>query len=326
MIKRIINFEAGGPGDGGGGDGGTKLVFETPEAAAAALEKEHGYIIRNKDQETEFLTNHTKNVVGDKTRELYSTFENEIHRITGLEKQSDEKAYAFLERAISSINGSAQTNAEKVAELTAQVDQLKKDGGSAEQIDQLNKELKSVKEMHRNEKTKWEQQIADINAAQFKSQVDNLVSDSISRSRPSFNKDLGQEVVEGFVQSAQLQFDSKYEGKLLNGAIVWHDRATGDPVMDTKTANPASTDTLMEPFLKPVVKEQIIQPGAGGDGGGEPGGGGATEHVLSDKPENIKTKGQLFEWMRTTKEMDHKSKDFMQKYNATIAHYKLTGI
>lgn len=322
-MKRIINFEGGGPGDGGGGGG---LTFESTEAAVAALEKDHGFIIRSQEQESEFLTNHTKNAIGDKTRELYSTFENEISRITGLEKQPEEKAYAYLERAIGSINGAAQTNAEKVEQLTAQVEQLKKDGGSAEQINQLTTELKSVKEMHRTEKNKWEQQIADINAAQFKSQIDGLVTDSIGRARANFNMDLGQEVVEGFVQSAQLQFDAKYEGKLLNKAIVWHDRATGDPVMDTKTANPASTDTLMEPFLKPVIKEKVVQPGAGGDGGGDPGGQGATEHVLSDKPDHITTKAQLFEWMRNTKEMDHKSKEFMEKYNATIAHFKLTGI
>jgi len=315
MKRRYINFDSGAGGEGGGG-GETPLNFETVDAAVAALEKEHGLIIRNKEQEEQFLQNHGTGLINDKTRELYSSFDNEIERVSQVKRNEGEKTYDYLNRVLSTGNDREKQLSVQVDEMTQQIKKLQEDGGSAKEVETLNQQLNTLKDLHKTEMSKKDEEINKMIGAQFENQVKALINDGLAAHKPTYDKAQSAEIANAVEVAAVAKFNSKYKAVKTNDIIIWYDRATDKPMMDSKTGNAQGAATLIQPFLEPIIKIEKPQGGAGGDGGAGGAGGGNTEFVLSP-PETVKTKTDLMTWMISEKGMDKNSKDFNSYYVAT---------
>lgn len=325
MFIKKPYFESGGPGDGGAGGGDAGLKFETVEAAIAALEKDHGLTIRNKDQETEFQTNLQKQIADEKTREIFSTFENEIERVSGVKREDNEKAYDFLNRTFSTVGDREKALSGQVDEMTTKIKALQADGGTVAQVDELNKQLATLKDMHKTELKKREDEITGMKTAQFQATIDNNINNAVNRYRPDFDKEKGEAIIEPFITAQTIAFKQAYKPVESNGVIIWHQRDTDKPMLDTKSGNPLGAYDLLDDMLKPILKEKRTQSGAGGDGGAGDGGGDNGAFVLSP-PDTVKTKTELINWMRTEKNLDNKTPEFNKYYSATVAAKKIERV
>lgn len=73
--------------------------------------KAEGVVIRNADEEKEFISNYEKTVIpekvkaqiGEKVKEVHDQYDNDLFELTGERKQGTEKTYEFLKRKIAEI-------------------------------------------------------------------------------------------------------------------------------------------------------------------------------------------------------------------------------
>ncbi len=322
-FRRWHFSQLGGPHYREGEEG---LKFDSVEQAVQTLEAEHGFIVRTKEQDETFLKNNTQTAIDGKTRELYSSFENEIERVTGVKREDGEKAYQFLERVVGSSGKREGELAAQVDDLNKQIEKLRAEGGSTKEIEELKKINQTIKNQLKEEVGKKDAEIQAMKKAGFDSRINGLISDAVSRYRPVFDTSKGEEIIEPFLQAQIATFKGIYKPVEVGNAIVWHDQ-NDKPMTDPKTGNNLSAYNLLEDMLKPIIKEQRKGSGTG-TGAGDMGGGSGEgdKDALTELPSGITTKSQLIDHMRNALKMNHKDPQFNKIYTATAAYHKIQGL
>lgn len=295
------------------------LEYADVDAAVKDLEANHKFIIRNEEQEKSFLDNHEKKFISEKTAEFYSSLDNNIRDVSGVDRLDEEKSYVYLKRAFGTQK-TAFTDLEKVkVQLETDIKKLKEDGFSeTEQVGELKKQLVSTKQLLKDGLAEKEVIIEGFKTAQFNSELQGAVDNAINRFRPFIKKDLPEEAVTNSIENIRRTFltDSK-PIKLEGGGFVFNDK-DNKPLQNPKDGNMLSIYDILKPKFDFMLQEKKITSGAGsGDGGsGDPDPG---DKYKLELPDTIKSRSDLIDFLRKEKKIDyHDQVEFTKYYNANV--------
>jgi hypothetical protein len=232
-----------------------------------------GYTILSPAAKTAFENNFKTSVITERDRELYGTVEATVKEVSGVDKNSGEKATDYLKRAFGSMN----------TELTELRDAKKNGTLSAvekQRLTQLetavaghNEAVDTLKKEHSN------QMLSFRVGAETGAALNNLKG----KLKAAYKEgDLFSDI-----QAAKLaQFERTYKPEEVadgNGTkIVFRDVAKNTVALN-QTGAFATAGELLEGMFANYIEKAPTQPGGGSPppGGGAPGGGGASGDTVT---------------------------------------------
>lgn len=150
----------------------TKELLQQNDALSALTDEQIGVI--------ENLSRNDENqVIGNRFGEVYRTFDENISKASGIQRDGDEKTYVYLDRVLGSLK-SGKTEAEKqVADLTKEVARLNKviadgsaDSESKKALAQAQKDLQSITSQYNTLKADHDQSEERHRKELFSLQID----------------------------------------------------------------------------------------------------------------------------------------------------------
>lgn len=218
--------------------------------------------------------------IGEKISEVHSAYDKDIQALTGETKGGTEKSYDYLKRAVGTVLTTRQT---KIAELEQTIANGNGDATLKAQLDQL-----------KEKETQYQADIKD-------------------RDTKLFQKDVALDIRDGL---RELKFDGSVKESLRKLAIsnatnnilalaTTEKDAAGNEhiryVRDGKVLLDDKGQAATAAFLLTKELTDVLdagQSGAGGGGSGGTGGGkGGKVHVPDARPADVKTQGQLIDYL-----------------------------
>lgn len=159
---------------------------------------------------------------------------------TGIAKKEGESTIEYMARAAKEKYGKQSDESEEMKQLRQAV--LDKDA----LLLQKNGELEQLKVTHATE----------AKTLQINARLDNAIN--------SLAIDASAELLDSQREFLKFKFNQKYEADLVDGKVVFKDKATGAIVKDTTTASPLTEAALIAQFAPTVVSvRQSRRSGAG---------------------------------------------------------------
>lgn len=293
------------------------LTFATVEDAVKHLETNEKFIIRDPDQEKQFLENYTKKLIDDKTREFHSTFENNVRDLTGIDREDNEKSYDYLKRAWTGQVSSKKELENTITEMQKKLKEYEEKGVKGNDLaEQLTNQLNETKNLLKKANEEKENVVKEYESKAFESSYNSKLNDAVNMLRPSFKKDLPKEIIEHTISSVLNNFKQEIQPvKLDGGGFVFNDK-DGKPMVNVKNGNMLSATDILEERLNFIIDEKRVQSGAGsGDGGAGSGDDGGGKYDLK-LPDTVKSRTALIGHLKDVIKVEQGSRDFDRYYNA----------
>lgn len=232
------------------------LTGEEVEHEALKPLKDAGLIIRTPKGEETFRTNYLNTEFSKRDATAYTNIEKHVKELTGIEKESNEKASDYFVRALSK-DKEARTGLQ--TELDTLREEKKAGFGSADaskRIEQLEKLLQTTKETHLKELTDKETEKLQI-------RVEAQLDTALNGIKGNLKKSIDPAVVEDVLEARMLKFNKQYSPKVTDkGAIVFVDK-DGEVINNPDTFKPRTAKELVADFFKDLVEPKHEQGGAG---------------------------------------------------------------
>ena len=279
-------------------------------------ESDTDYIFRTKAEDDEFLENHKRSVIEDempkKVYEIHAQYDDDMFKLFGIRKKSDQKTYDFLKEQF----GKLKKDAERVADLETQLAELKKnkpDDAKLQEIADLQKEIKRLKSTH-------EEEIQEV--ARKNIDASTMADLKVARAGLKFKPGIPDDVIDSYMDN------------IMNGLIKNSEQRDGKTVFldidkkalrNTATMAPYTARELLLEKAKNIIDTGHQQAGAGVQSG--EGSSSDRPPVSKDKegkfifnftlPEGITSQQKLGKWL--TEEMGIKSTT--PEYRAAYKEY-----
>ena len=290
---------------------------DTARDAAIADLKEGGYIVRTQDEESSFLDSHTQQKINNLTSRHATEIESTVRELTGIEQNTDEKYFDYMKRGI----GVVKTNGETALnDLQSKYDTLDNEfKKKSPEYDTIKQQFDTFKTTKNKEVTDLQTQLEELqNETSFAGIKNNIMEGYNSVLGSLKNDPLVLEVarsrLNGFIAS---QKDAKH----VNGVYIFQ-KEDGSPRIATTDGHHLSSKEIMADMMKDLVDESRAKGGAGsgqGDGGGEGNAG------VTDFPEGVENKVQLYEHIKNELKLNEDSKEFHEKMNEYLKLYQETN-
>jgi hypothetical protein len=242
-----------------------------------------GWNLQTAAQATAAQDTFKKQVIQERDRDLYTSFETAIKEASGLEKQAGEKATDYAKRAFTATT----------TELTELKKKVETEGGATavekERIKQLEGLLAGETEKSKKAETDYNTRLLDY-------RKNNDVNAALAAITPKLRKDISGDLLKD-VQAARLsQFNGNYTPETQKvgdeDVIVYRNNTTKEVELNAQF-KPASALELLDKMFAPYVETAPNQPGGGS---GPQGAGGKKADVTKDtyKPSaDYKTRPEL---------------------------------
>jgi len=221
------------------------LSQDAPEAEVQPFAETLGSLkIFQPAQFEERLTNERNSVTKDAERiaagNTYGKIEKDIFKETGIEKGEKESTVEYMLRAAKEKFGKPADESELMQQLRQAV--ADKDA----LLIQKNGELEQLKVTHATE----------AKTLQINARLDNAIN--------GLAIDATADLLDSQREFLKFKFNQKYEADLVDGKVVFKDKASGTIVKDTTTASPLTEAALIAQFAPTVVSiKQSQRSGAG---------------------------------------------------------------
>jgi hypothetical protein len=293
---------------------------QTEQAIQQFLTKK-GYVLRTTDQEKSFLETHTQQQIDAAFSQRNTQLEQDIESLTGIKRNSNEKHYDFLKRAVSS-------RLTEVNDLKAKIADWEKKGGAGSEtiINDLKNQLASAQQTYQQALSEKETALNELNKKFFGTQLNSTWDQSLSKLRPMFTE---SPLIDDAVDARRRRFFDEHEAIESNGQIVFKKKSDGKILISTADGKPKSADEIVKELYKDLIDKKRQQGGSGSSGGGTPppGDGGAQPPAdwkqIQIPIDKIKNGVQLHEYMRTELKMDERTKEFGEAYKHWMTTHKL---
>lgn len=279
-----VFYRSPDPGDGGGGDPpawAADATFESADKAAEALTSQ-GFVVRTKDQETKFmetaLAQKISDAVGVNQKKFLDTLD-EGAKTRGFERPGDSKTTDHIFGVIDNLlNDKKDLNAKLEKKLT-----------EAEAANEIKLQLDTFKKQAKTNYEELEGKYNTLLNDRFMDKVRNNVDGAVNRMRGTFKQN---EFLEDAINARKAQFYDKFKPVEHQGTIIYHDKATDEPVLDQKDGHHLTAEEILGQLFEPLVDTQRKAAGTGADG--KPATPGAqtkdNEFAIADLPEEIATR------------------------------------
>ncbi|HET8839741.1 MAG TPA: hypothetical protein VFM82_12195 [Flavobacteriaceae bacterium] len=225
----------------------------------------------------EFLTDHAnahfEKEIKPRIAKVYSDIDNDVFEVIGERKPDDKKTYEFLKekmRELKTLKESKEPN--KVKELEAQIEALKKEGGNSDYWKKTHEEAVSKWDTTKQE---YETKLSNLENQQKQGQIRSFLDTGLS----GLEFSVPQEAVDALKQVHSTSvMDS---AKIIDGKVVLHDK-DGNQMLNSHYKPMTAED-----FWKDKLQSVIKKPNTGG--GGAPA-GNKGDIITTGEGENAKSK------------------------------------
>jgi hypothetical protein len=212
----------------------------------------------------EYLNNYAKieaeKIIGQKIGELHGGYDRDFEEVTGVKKPEGVKSYTFWKEHFKGVN-------EKAKSVNTDVlDQIKKENEELKLKMENNEQAKYFKDLYESTKTTYQKQLEEkenfINQFQTERMQMKIKGDlSAAIAKLELNSELPEDVKNTYIETV---FNSLMKGAKVmeDGSIVYYD---GDTLLtDSKTAQKATAEYLLQSRLKSILVEKKVVTGGGG--------------------------------------------------------------
>lgn len=217
----------------------------------------HDYIVRQKNNEEEYLNNIKKLAVEEREksfeddfktkfnarwREHMTSIETPLYEM-GFKKEEGETGDQFALRVARSSNS-------KISELNSTVKQLQENKGDELLKSQISSMEKAVEELKKNHSSELETIKRSFQAEKINDQIERAID------RLQFSDQYSKEVIHGLTQAARVELPQKYKNvEVVDGEV----RIIGENgvLVDENTAKPLNFDDILRTMasIKPFLKQ-----------------------------------------------------------------------
>ncbi len=251
-----------------------KDLVELVETEAVEHLKTKGHVIRTKDEETTFLANYEKEKIDPRVEELYSGIDKDIHKSTGIPKNTNEKTYEYLKRVLNPLVNEVNTLKKQIERgLDKNGDELSKQQIKALEDKLAAKELEvsNLTELKNKEVSELKQNFT-INEALIGKKI------AVPASVPDDKKAAYIKQKRDFIST---QFKANNTAVEQDGKIVYKQ---GDKIrLNSKTNQPMTAEEIIEEDFQFEFEIEKKSAGGAGGSGGAGGEGNAEESEVTDK-------------------------------------------
>jgi hypothetical protein len=286
--------------------------------------KETDFVVRSTGEETTFLENHKKTVIETAMKpevfKIHSAYAKDFKDILGIEVPEGKKPYKVLQELGPDIRRRAdetKTYQEKVDLLEKQIKDGVTDGVTKSKIDQLEKDLAQVRQLHKDSEKTWESKLTEEKQSAVKIRKRSDLSSAILGfkfiDKSVMPEDVRQNYIE--VKIAEAMQLSDYDE---HGVLYFKDQ-NGNKILDQKTMVPITAAQFLTEKLTPIIDKGIQQPGLGADGKPIVRQGDTPKSKLSIPP-TVDSRMKLTTFLTNLKETGQISQE---EYNLAYSeHYK----
>ena len=271
---------------------------------------QNGYTVRTGDEDKSFVNSKVQTEVNNMYAKSRVELEERVKQLTGIDRTGDgEKASDYMERAFK----------EKLAgieELNKQIETLKSQGVNGnEQAQEYKKQLEELQANYQKLSSEKDEQIEGLHKQIFDSQVKSIIDTELSSILPTLNADIDPTLMRDIVDTRLRKFNAENKAAKFEDSIIFKD-ANGTTITSKQDGKPMNAAELLKPYFEDLVDKKRRQNGAGSGSGFtiDPEG----KKIEVNKPDNVKTKVQLTEFLTRTEggpKLDVNTKEFAQAFN-----------
>lgn len=284
---------------------------EVIDSVTKFLEKS-GYAVRTKEQETSYLASKEQEAINKVISERNTQMEATIFETTGIPKTQGEKFHEYHKRAI-------VEKTKDIDALKTKLSDLEKTGLSGSDLaKQYKDEVENLRGQIKTINDEWTSKFNEKNQEVFGAKVSSEMDKVIAKIRAQIDPTIRPELVDDLIQARLNKFRQDFKPVDFDGNIAFKDKDG-----KTKTSHKdGKIETFEEIFagdyLKGLVDPQRQQGGAGSGGGqgGNGGAGGSAKWKDYVRPDTVKTKIQLTDYLQKELKLDASTKEFTEAFTA----------
>jgi hypothetical protein len=244
-----------------------------------------GLNIKTPQQQRDYETNYHQTVIAPEVKKIHTMFEQDIFAVTGIQKDTNEKSFDYLKRAVPAKISSSVSAME--SELKALKEQKP---GTLSDADKAR-----IKQLEDNIAEK-DGEITKLKTAGQEREINYKLDNSIAKIEGKFKKDIPASILKDSIERRREQL---LKNSRINEAGIHFVDADNKPIISKATAQLLTVDEVVADAFKDMFAEEVKQPGAGTNGGGgTPPPAGKVDTKTLEFPQEITTKVQLTEWLK----------------------------
>jgi len=270
--------------------------LETPEYQTLVKETlaKKEFTVRTKVEETTFQDNFKKDVIEKeiplKIKEVHDRYDKDVEEVSGLKRETNEKSYDFVKRALKANTGDSAALKTEIADLKKQIKEGDKTGATAAA-------LKEAEDKYKISLAEKDTLITKLQGETSQAKINTLLTADYA------------EIKRGFIKTLPPMFDKSEKAILaeaLGMSIVGDDGKlyVGDGkggVKKDKSFNPVLMSEHLKEEFKGVIDTSSPKGGAGSKGAPDP--NAADPNAITPEnfavPETVKNGGDLIDYMLT---------------------------
>ena len=221
--------------------------------------EEGDFVLRTETEESEFRENLLKTEldkkIGDRIREVHTSYDNDIFETIGKKKGANEKTYDFMKREFKEL----KEKADETTLLEKQIKDLKieiRDGSGDET---LKKQLKALETKHTAALSTWTEEKATMQKTFDHELIGSDLDKSLARLK--FRDDIPQAVIDSYVSTVRSELVNIALRQ--DGSLVFKNGEDGI-LTDNTTLKPIGADIILAEKLKDILAGDG-KSGLGGD-------------------------------------------------------------
>jgi hypothetical protein len=267
--------------------------LDTPEYQAFVKEElaKKDFIIRSKDEETQFQTRFKTDVIEKeipgKVKEIYDNLDKDIKTLYNIDRNQDEKTYDYLKRAATTRNTDYDNAKKEVAALKEQIAQ-----GDTSGV--VKKQLQEAEEKARIALETKDKELNELRTKHTTTEKKALLSDAYVGVKSKFKKELPSL----FARTEKAILDEALSIAVIKEGKIYKGDGNGGIAKDGSFKEITLEEHLLAEFKEVIDTKAPPKPGAGSGGAGKDGIDPTTitkENFV--RPETVKSRGDLMDYM-----------------------------
>jgi hypothetical protein len=215
----------------------------------------------------------------------------------------------------------------KLEENEAKLKEVEKGGGDNVLLTEKNNQIKALQQQITDIKKEHDTKIKEVTDNMFSQKYESNMSQVIDAIKKDLRDDIDPKLLDDIISNRIRKFKEDHDVVEVEGQLVFKDKKTGTPRLNKQDGKHNSLSELLGEQFADLKKPAAGGGGAGGSGSGSgkppaggapPAGGtppaGDPAWKGQKRPDTVKNKVQLTDWLKKDLKLDESTKDFSEAF------------
>ncbi len=285
-----------------------------------------GYTLRSAQEDTTYLANNSQKAIDDAFKTRNQQLEDTIKNVSGkAKKDASEKYYDYFQRVMQELNDELKAGQDKLKEI-------EKGGGDNVLLTEKNNQIKALQDQLQSAKKEHEAKLQELTTNMFSQRYDATMSQVLEAIKKDLRDDIDPKLLQDIIDNRVRKFKDEHDAVEVEGQLVFKDKKTGTPRLNKQDGKHNNLSELLGETFADLKKPAAGAGAAGGAGsgggagkgaaGGGAGGAGdgkAPAWKEAKRPDNIKTKMGVTDWLKKDLKLDESTKDFADAFTHHVS-------